>query len=200
MQKKILWVAAALVLIATPAVIGLVALRGGDESSSSSRRAAALVQTGTGGGYQLVVSGLTPAGEAAAVLSYSWGANSNASISSTGYTTSKAQFEDLQVTKKVDVASPNFGKAVATGNHYTSATLTLYKSAESSKAGGYMIYQMTDVIITRVHQGGSADDIPTEQISLAYRKLEVTHKQMSDTGAVERQTLFAYDLSTAKTG
>jgi type VI secretion system secreted protein Hcp len=200
MQKKILWVAAALVLIATPAVIGLVALRGGDESSSSSRRAAALVQTGTGGGYQLVVSGLTPAGEAAEVLSYSWGANSNASISSTGFTSSKAQFADLHVTKKVDVASPNFGKAVATGTHYPSATLTLYKSAEGSKPIGYMIYQMTDVLITRVNHGGSADDMPTEEISLAYAKLQVTHKQLSEAGAVERQTLFSYDLSTAKAG
>jgi type VI secretion system secreted protein Hcp len=198
MQKKILWVAAALVLIATPAVIGVVALRGDGGSPSAARRAAALVPVGTGRGYELVVSGLTPAGEAADVLSYSWGANSNASISSTGYTASKAQFQDLHVTKKVDVASPNFGKAVAIGTHYPSATLTLYKSVEGSKPVGYMIYQMTDVLITRAQHGGSADDIPTEEISLAYARLQVTYKQLSESNAVERQTLFAYDLATGK--
>jgi len=196
MRRKAIWGIVLAVLVATPAVLGLVLVRGDD---SSSRRAAALVSVGTGG-YELVVSGLTPSGEAADVLSYSWGASSNATFGSTGYTTGKAQFEVLQITKKVDIASPNFGKAVATGTHYPSATLTLYSGgSEGAKPTAYMIYKMTDVLITGVQHGGSANDMPTEQVSLNYAKLEVTHKELAD-GTVKRQTLFAYDLAAAKAG
>jgi type VI secretion system secreted protein Hcp len=192
MRRKAIWGIVLAVLVATPAVLGLVLVRGDD---SSSRRSAALVAVGSGGGYELVVSGLTPSGEAADVLSYSWGASSNASLSSTGYTTGRAQFEALQITKKVDIASPNFGKAVATGTHYPSATLTLYSGSEKPTA--YMIYKMTDVLITGVQHGGSANDMPTEQVSLNYAKLEVTHKELAE-GTVKRQTLFSYDLALAK--
>jgi type VI secretion system secreted protein Hcp len=196
MRRKAIWGIVLAVLVATPAVLGLVLVRGDD---SSSRRAAALVAVGTGG-YELVVSGLTPSGEAADVLSYSWAASSNATFGSTGYTTGKAQFEVLQITKKVDIASPNFGKAVATGAHYPSATLTLYSGGgEGAKPTAYMIYKMTDVLITGVQHGGNANDLPTEQVSLNYAKLEVTHKELED-GTVKRQTLFAYDLAAAKAG
>lgn len=194
MRKKAIWGTVLAVLVATPAVLGLVLARGDDDSSS--RRAAALVAVGTGG-YELVVSGLTPSGEAADVLSYSWGANNNASFGSTGFTSGRAQFESLQITKKVDIASPNFGKAVATGAHYPSATLTLYSAGEKPTA--YMIYTMTDVLITSVQHGGSANDMPTEQVSLNYAKLQVTHKELAE-GTVKRQTLFSYDLAAAKLG
>lgn len=198
MRKKVIWGGVLAVLVAAPAVLGLVLVGGGDDSSS--RRSAALVQVGTGGGYELVVSGLTPSGEAADVLSYSWGASNNATYSATsgGYTTGKAQFESLQITKKVDIASPNFGKAVAMGTNYPTATLTLY-SGGTEKPSAYMIYTMTDVIITGVQHSGNANDVPTEQVSLNYAKLQVTHKELAD-GAVKRQTLFTYDLSTAKAG
>jgi type VI secretion system secreted protein Hcp len=195
MRRKAIWGIVVAVLVATPAVLGLVLVRGDD---SSSRRAAALVAVGTGAGYELVVSGLTPSGEAAEVLAYSWGASSNATFGAGGFTTGRAQFEALQITKKVDIASPNFGKAVAMGTHYPSATLTLYSGgSEGTKPNAYMIYKMTDVLITSVQHGGSANDLPTEQISLNYAKLEVTHKELAE-GTVKRQTLFTYDLAAAK--
>jgi type VI secretion system secreted protein Hcp len=94
--------------------------------------------------------------------------------------------------------SPTFGKAVATGTHYPTATLTLY-SGGLEKPSAYMIYTMTDVLITSVQHGGSANDIPTEQVSLNYAKLQVTHKEL-EAGAVQRQALFSYDLAAAKAG
>ena len=55
MRKKILWVAAALVLIAIPAVIGLVTLR-----EDNSRRAGALVVPGAGPAAQLQLTQAQP--------------------------------------------------------------------------------------------------------------------------------------------
>ncbi len=61
-----------------------------------------------------------------------------------------------------------------------------------------MTYQMTDVLITSVQHGGSADEVPTEQVSLAYAKLQVTVKDIDESGAATSQTTFLYDLISAK--
>jgi type VI secretion system secreted protein Hcp len=187
MRQKILWVAAALVLIGIPAVIGLIAL--GDDGD---RRSAALVQEGAGG-YQLVIPGITATGQAIEVLSFSWGGTANATVGTGGLTAGRAQFGDLQITKKVDTASPLLGMGLSKGTHYPSAKLTLYKG--SAAPAEYMIYTMTDVLITSLQHGGSADEVPSEQISLAYAKLQVTAKDVRDDGKVGGQTTFLYDIA-----
>jgi hypothetical protein len=48
-----------------------------------------------------------------------------------------------------------------------------------------------------LQHGGTADDVPTEQISLAYAKLQVTAKEVAE-GKVTSPTTFLYDLATAK--
>jgi hypothetical protein len=45
--------------------------------------------------------------------------------------------------------------------------------------------------------GGTADAVPTERISLAHAKLQVTAKEVAE-GKVTSQTTFLYDLATAK--
>ncbi len=190
MRRKIIWIVGVLALVAIPAIVGLALVGGGDD-----RRAGALTQVGTGG-YQLEVSGLTPAGQAAEVLSYSWGVTANATLlSGTGLAAGKAQFSDLQVTKKVDKTSPLFIKGAATGQVYPTATLHIFKAGE--KPVEYMTYQMTNVLITTVQHGGSADDVPSENVSLAYAKLQVTTKDV-ESGAVVGQATYSYDLAAAK--
>jgi type VI secretion system secreted protein Hcp len=194
MRRKVIWIVGVLALVAIPAIVGLAVVGGGDD-----RRAGALTQLGTGAGYQLVVSGLTPSGEAAEVLSYSWGATANATlVSGSGLAAGKAQFSDLQVAKKIDKTSPLFVKGVSTGQIYPSATLHIYKGASGEKPVEYMTYQMTNVLITSVQHAGSADDVPGENVSLAYAKLQVTTKDLDSSGAVVGQTTFLYDLAAAK--
>lgn len=198
MRKKVLWIAAVLALIAIPAVIGLVALRGDD---GSSRRSAALISAGTGGGYQLVFTGGTPAvhaaGKAIDVESYSWGANADASVTSGLLRGSSAKFGDLQITKKIDTASPNLGAGLAKGTQYPSVTLTLYKTSEPDPQIDYLTYKMSDVLITSIQHGGSGNDLPTESISLAYGQLEVIAKDTAAKGG-GTPTTFKYNLLTGK--
>lgn len=188
MRKKMLWAAVA-VLVATPALVGLLVVRG-DEG----RRTGALIQPGAGGGYQLEIAGLPPSGEAMVIQAYSWGGSANATLA-TGLTAGRAQIADLQVTKKVDKASPLLFKGLVNGAHFANATLTLYKGGE--RPVKYMEYKMTDVLITSVQHGGSADDVPTESVSLAYEQLEIAVEDKEEGGA-PAPTTYQYNLAQTK--
>ncbi len=188
MRKKMLWTGVA-VLVAAPALVGLLVVRG-DEG----RRTGALIQPGAGGGYQLEIAGLPPSGEAMVIQAYSWGGTANATFAP-NLTPGRAQIADLQVTKKVDKASPLLFKGLANGAHFANATLTLYKSGE--KPVKYMEYKMTDVVITSVQHGGSADDVPSENVSLAYEQLEIAVED-KDEGGAAAQTTFQYNLAQGR--
>lgn len=189
MRKKMLWAAAVAVVIVTPALVGLLVVRGDD-----GRRTGALIQSGVGGGYQLEIAGLPPSGEAMVIQAYSWGGTANATFGPS-LTPGRAQIADLQVTKKVDKASPLLFKGLTNGTHFASATLTLYKGGE--KPQKYMEYKMTDVLITSVQHGGSADDVPAENVSLAYEQLEITVED-KDEGGASAPTVYHYNLAQSK--
>lgn len=188
MRKKILWVTAALVLIAIPALIGLVALRG-DDSSSSARRAAALIQAGTTGGFELQVDGLAlPAGMVIDVESWSWGVANSQTFTTAG----KAQFSELNIVKTVDETSPNAFTGTATGKHYPKAVLTCRKAGE--KPVEYMVITMEDVFISAVQWSGSkGGGVPMENISLNFAKVSIEYIPEGGAGA-ERA---GYDIRTA---
>lgn len=200
MRKKILWVAAALALIAIPAAIGLVALRDDDGSSSASRRAGAFVEREAVGG-QLTIEGATreimKPTEAVAVESWSWGVSNTgtAYTGGAGATTGKAQLGDLQVVKKVDKASPKLFQACATGTHYPKATLRLNRGGDKPSSG-YLVITLEDVLITNVQLGGSGDDLPTEQVTLNYAKATISVED----AATGTPVAHFYDLRTAKAG
>jgi len=194
MQKKILWVAAALVLIATPAVIGLFAVRGDDDGP---RRSAALVAAGPmGGGYQLVIPGLQglPSGKAIDVESFSWGAKNAGSADRSGLSSGTPQINDVMITKKIDQTSAALAQAVLTGAHVNQAVLTLFKADASGKMVSYAKYTLTDVLIGSVEHAGTADAIPTEQVSLNYAKMEADFSTLDPKGGTSPPSQFMYDL------
>jgi type VI secretion system secreted protein Hcp len=188
MRKKMLWAAAVAVLIVTPAVVGLLVVRGDD-----GRRTGALTEAGVGGGYQLEIAGLPPSGEAMVIQAYSWGGSANATLGP-GLTAGKVQINDLHVTKKIDKASPLLVKGLASGAHHTSATLSLYRGGAGEKPQKYLEYKMTDVLITSVQHEGTADDVPTETVSLAFEQLQITVEDKDEGGALDKTT-FQYNLA-----
>jgi type VI secretion system secreted protein Hcp len=191
MRRNIIWGLAVLALIATPAVIGLVALRGDD---GGSRRSAALIdEKGAGAGYRLTIPPITPSGKAIDVVSYSWGVKSPGVVSG-GAATGKAVFGNLIITKKIDQASPLLVKGVVMGSKYPAVVLTLYKSAGGTPAT-YMTYTLTNAIIASVDHSGTADAVPTEQVEFAYSALKLESAEVSDDGRAETPTQFEYNLA-----
>jgi type VI secretion system secreted protein Hcp len=184
-----------LFLLGALATLGLTACMSDDESESAAgaqaRRSAALVSTKTGG-YQLVIDGITPSGQAIDVESWSWGVTNTASTTTAG----KATMQDLSIVKTIDQTSPKLVEYVTTGKHAIRATLSLKKSGEIPFE--YMTLVLEDVIVTSVRPGGSkANDIPLEEVSLAYRKMRQTFTPQTETGTAGTPTQFSWDLATA---
>jgi type VI secretion system secreted protein Hcp len=163
MRRNIIWALVVVALVAIPAVVGLLVV-GGD----GGRNQAALVQEGAPGtSYQLVLAGITPAGQAISVDGYSWGVENQTTIGSatSGAGAGKAKFQDLQIVKKVDEVSTALFKAAATGQHAATGTLKLYKG-ESKGGQPYMTYTLKTVFVSSLSQSGSGGEVPNEQVQL----------------------------------
>jgi type VI secretion system secreted protein Hcp len=129
------------------------------------------------------------------VLSYSWGvANAGSMAFGSGGGEGKAQFQDLSFMHKVDKASPVLMQACATGLHLKDATLTHRKAGKGQQE--FLIFKMTDVIVTGVQDSGG--DGLMETVSLAFAKINIEYKPQKADGSLDAGVFFKYDLKAQK--
>jgi type VI secretion system secreted protein Hcp len=132
------------------------------------------------------------------VLSFSWGVSNTGSMASgSGGGEGKATFHDLSFVHNVDKASPVLMQACATGTHLKEATITHRKAGKGQQE--FMIVKMNDVIITSVTHGGSGDG-HSENVSLAFAKVNVEYKPQKADGSLDAGIHFKYDLKAQKEG
>lgn len=114
------------------------------------------------------------------VLSFHWGVSQAATAC--GRNASKPQLHDFTFMKKTDKSSPLLFLACAEGSHIKSATLTVRKAGERPLE--FLKYRLSDVLISSYMPGGNsaADDIPMEQVSLNFAKIEVDYMTQDATG------------------
>jgi len=118
------------------------------------------------------------------VLSFSWGANQSTSMSAgAGGGGGKVQVQNFNFVKKIDKASPVLFQSCCTGDHIKQADFVV------RKAGGtqleYLKVKFTDVMIASIRPGGNAngsDDIPHEEVSLSFTKVEVDYQPQGQDG------------------
>jgi type VI secretion system secreted protein Hcp len=133
------------------------------------------------------------------VLSFSWGVtNPGTMAAGTGAGPGKATFQDLSIVHKIDKASPLLLRACATGEHLKEVTITHRKAGKEQHE--YLIVKMSDVIITGVTHGGSNEHPGSENVSLAFAKLDFEYKPQKADGSLEAGIHFKYDLKTSKVG
>jgi type VI secretion system secreted protein Hcp len=131
------------------------------------------------------------------VLSYSWGVTNTGSMASgSGGGEGKATFHDLSFTHNVDKASPVLLQACATGVHMKEATITHRKAGKGQQE--FLIVKMNDVIITGVTHGGSGDGGHSENVSLAFAKVNVEYKPQKPDGSLDAGVHFKYDIKGQK--
>jgi len=132
------------------------------------------------------------------VLSYSFGVSNAGSMSyGSGGGEGKATFHDLSFTHKVDKASPVLMQACATGVHLKDGTITVRKAGKGQQE--FLIIKMNDVIVTSVTQGGSGGtDGMSENVSIAFAKVDVQYKPQKADGSLEAGIHFKYDLKAQK--
>ena len=130
------------------------------------------------------------------VLSYSWGVTNAGSMAhGTGGGEGKATFHDMSFVHNIDKASPVLMQACATGTHYKDATITHRKAGKGQHE--YLVIKMNDVIVTGVTHGGSSDG-HSENVTLAFAKVNVEYKPQKADGTLDAGVHFKYDLKAQK--
>lgn len=134
------------------------------------------------------------------VLSFSWGVTNARPISSGGGGgEGKATFHDLSFVHHIDKASPVLMQACATGVHIKEATITHRKAGKGQQE--FLIVKMNDVIITSVtHGGDNGDGSYSENVSLAFAKVDLEYKPQKADGSLAAAIHFKYDIKNNKVG
>ena len=131
------------------------------------------------------------------VLSYSWGVTNAGSMGyGTGGGEGKATFHDLSFTHKIDKSSPVLLQYCATGVHLKEATITHRKAGKGQQE--YLIIKLNDVIVTGVTHGGNGADGSSENVSLAFAKVDLQYKPQKPDGSLDAAVHFKYDLKAQK--
>jgi type VI secretion system secreted protein Hcp len=117
------------------------------------------------------------------VLSFSWGVSNAGSIGSVGGAAGNgtASFSEFKFVSNQDKSSSALFQKCVTGEHIKTATLSV------RKAGGgnpdFYKVQMMDVLVSEISEAGSEAsqaDVPMEQISLNFAKVEIVFRGQSD--------------------
>lgn len=132
------------------------------------------------------------------ILAWSWGASQSGSTHlGGGAGAGKANFQDLSFTKYVDKSSEDFLKAVATGEIFQEATLSI------RKAGGnpltYIQLHLENIIVSSVSTGGSGgEDRLTENVTFNFARFGYLYVPQKPTGAAGTKQRFGWDIAENK--
>ena len=137
------------------------------------------------------------------VLAWSWGLSEEAGRgnpqagSPAGGGAGRVKIESISIQKLVDVASPLLLLFSAQGKHITDGTLTTRKAGKGG--GDFLLFKMTDVIVTSVHVAVSKDtDQPAESITLNFGKFEFNYRPTNPDGSLGTAKSSGWDIRAGK--
>jgi len=116
------------------------------------------------------------------IESFSWGATQlGTSSHGTGAGGGKVSMNDFHFVMKHNSASPTLFLFCANGKHLKEAKLTCRKAGGTQQ--NFLVVTMNDVLVSSFQTGGSgAGEVPMDQISLNYSKIEIDHLAQDDKG------------------
>ncbi|MGE5345773.1 MAG: Hcp family type VI secretion system effector [Acidithiobacillales bacterium] len=117
--------------------------------------------------------------------SWSWGVqNTGSAHSGPGMGAGKAQAQDFHFVMSVSKASPKLMLACASGEHINKAVVIARKAGKEQQE--YLKWTFEGVLISSYQTGGSgsADILPTDQISFNFQKCQVDYKPQNKDGSL----------------
>ncbi|MCL5745217.1 MAG: type VI secretion system tube protein Hcp [Acidobacteria bacterium] len=133
------------------------------------------------------------------VLSWSWGESQSGTMSAGGGGgAGKVNMQDFHFVMKVNKATPKLILACASGEHIKKAVLTCRKAGKEQQE--FLKYTFSDVLISSYQTGGSSsgDEIPMEQVSFNYAKMETEYKAQKLDGSLDGGIKAGWDLKANK--
>ena len=131
------------------------------------------------------------------VLAWSWGLSETVSASGGGGGAGRTKIESLSIEKLVDLASPLLLSFSAQGKHISDGILATRKPSKT--ADDFLLFKMTDVIVTSVHMTASKEtNEPAENITLSFGKMELDYRPTKPDGSLGPGTSFKWDVAGNK--
>ncbi|MGV3533488.1 MAG: Hcp family type VI secretion system effector [Chthoniobacteraceae bacterium] len=131
--------------------------------------------------------------------SFSWGATQTGSHSfGGGGGAGKVSMQDFHFVMKNNKASPKLFLACAEGEHIKKAVLVCRKAGKEQQE--FLKVTMSDLLVSSFQTGGSAhgEELPIDQVSLNFSKIEWEYKEQKPDGTVGGTTKTGYDLKAMK--
>ena len=124
--------------------------------------------------------------------SFSWGETQTAAPGAGGGAgAGKVQLRDLHVVMRVSRASPQLMLACASGQHLKSAVLSVRRAGKEQQE--FLVYTLTDVLVTSYATGGTTDEVPVDQVSLAFGRIAVDYRPQKPNGTLDAAVHAAWD-------
>jgi len=131
--------------------------------------------------------------------SWSWGATQTATGSGGGGGAGKVSVDSFSFGKTVDKSSPKLFESLTSGKHIKNATIELcIHSEEGTRSLCYLTIQLSDIIVSSYQIGGSGGDVPTDQFSLNFAKIEFEYKPQNSDGTLDSPIKAGYDVKANK--
>jgi type VI secretion system secreted protein Hcp len=129
------------------------------------------------------------------VASWHFGATNHGTFAaSSGGGAGKVSMQDFHFAMYINKASPKLLQACATGQHIKSAKLTCRKAGETQQE--YYKVNFTDLLVSsyQINGGSHGTDLPMEQISLNFAKIEIEYAEQGADGKLGAAIKAGYDL------
>src|SRR5438128_8438383 len=132
------------------------------------------------------------------VMSFTFGASRTGSSASAtgGAGAGKVQFQDFHFSSEVSKASPKLFQACASGEHFKKVIIAMRTAGGDQQQDFYKI-TFSDCLISSYQTGGRGNEnLPTENISLAFAKIELSFQTQSAAGGLLTPIEVGWDLKT----
>jgi type VI secretion system secreted protein Hcp len=130
------------------------------------------------------------------VMSWSWGESQTGTMGQGGGGgAGKVDMQDFHFAMHVNKATPKLILACAGGDHIKKAVLTCRKAGKTQQE--FLIYSFSDVLVSS-YQTTATNEIPMEQVSLNYTKIEVEYKAQKPDGSLDGGIKAGWDTKAGK--
>ena len=132
------------------------------------------------------------------ILSFKWGESQRGATQSSGGASSsgKVNMQDFHFVMKFNKASPKLFLSCASGEHFQKAVLIVRKAGKDDQE--YLKWTLSDVVCSSYQTAGSNPQVPNDQFSLNFNKIEVEYKPQKADGTLDSPVKAGWDLKKNK--
>jgi len=130
-----------------------------------------------------------------------WGINQPRSATAStagGHTAERVEFEDITLTKLVDLSSPILAQYCAMGKTIPKAKFEFMRADGSGTPISYFEIACTNVIIGAIHPSIEKGGLLREQVCLKFSKVNLKYTQQKIGGGAGGSTIGGWDLAANK--